>query len=166
MADNGANSFAIEDLHVQVEGKEILKGVTLTVNKGEVHALMGPNGSGKSTLANTLMGNPNYKVTKGRVIFKGQDILTLTTDERAKLGIFLAFQYPMEIPGVKINNFVRMALKAKLGRDVSPLESWRITQQKMGLLEMDRALAERYVNEGFSGGEKKRNEILQMAVLE
>ena len=162
----GMDEFVIEGLRVAVEGKEILKGVDLKVNKGEVHALMGPNGSGKSTLANTLMGHPKYKVTGGHVYFKGQDVLALTADERARLGVFLAFQYPMEIPGVRLNNFLRLALKARRGKDVTPIESWRIIQAKMKELEMEPYFAERYLNDGFSGGEKKRNEVLQMAVLE
>ncbi|MBI2885997.1 MAG: Fe-S cluster assembly ATPase SufC, partial [Chloroflexi bacterium] len=166
MSTNGQADFIIQDLRVAVEGKEILKGVNLRLNRGEVHALMGPNGSGKSTLANTLMGHPKYKVTGGHVYCKGQDILSLTPDQRARLGLFLAFQYPMEIPGVRLNNFLRLALKARLGKDVNPLESWRRIKAKMGELEMEEYYAERYLNDGFSGGEKKRNEILQMAVLE
>ena len=166
MSVNGTEEFVIEGLRVSVEGKEILKGVDLRVKKGEVHALMGPNGSGKSTLANTLMGHPKYKVTSGHVYFKGQDILALTPDERARMGLFLAFQYPMEIPGVRLNSFLRLALKARRGTDVTPMESWKFIQSKMKELEMESYFAERYLNDGFSGGEKKRNEILQMAVLE
>ena len=166
MSVNGTEEFVIEGLRVSVEGKEILKGVDLRVKKGEVHALMGPNGSGKSTLANTLMGHPKYKVTSGHVYFKGQDILALTPDERARMGLFLAFQYPMEIPGVRLNSFLRLALKARRGKDVTPMESWKFIQAKMKELEMESYFAERYLNDGFSGGEKKRNEILQMAVLE
>ena len=166
MTENGNEHLVIEDLRVSVEGKEILKGVNLRVNKGEVHALMGPNGSGKSTLANTLMGHPKYHVTGGSMSFKGQDMLTLSTDQRARMGLFLAFQYPMEIPGVRMNNLLRLALKARRGKEVTPIESWRLLQAKMKELEMDSYFAERYLNEGFSGGEKKRNEILQMALLE
>jgi len=158
--------FVIEDLHVSVEGNEILKGVNLTVERGEVHALMGPNGSGKSTLAHTLMGHPRFQVTQGRVLLKGKDILSLPTDERARRGMFLAFQYPVEIPGVKVRHFLRMALKASKGKEPSVTEFRKQLFEKMALLEMDRSFSERYVNEGFSGGEKKRNEILQLAMLE
>ena len=158
--------FAIEDLHVNVEGKEILKGVNLAVNRGEVHALMGPNGSGKSTLANALMGHPRYQVTKGRVLMNGEDILPLSADQRARRGMFLAFQYPLEIPGVKVRHFLRTAVKATKAQESSVTEFRKQLFDKMALLEMDRSFAERYLNEGFSGGEKKRNEILQMAMLE
>ena len=158
--------FVIEDLHVSVEGKEILKGVNLTVERGEVHALMGPNGSGKSTLAHTLLGHPRFQVTQGRVLLKGEDILLLPPDERARRGMFLAFQYPVEIPGVKVRHFLRMAVKASKGQEPSVTEFRKELFQKMALLEMDRSFSERYVNEGFSGGEKKRNEILQLAMLE
>ena len=158
--------FVIEDLHVNVEGKEILKGVDLTVNQGEVHALMGPNGSGKSTLANALMGHPRYQVTKGRVLLNGEDILPLSADQRARRGMFLAFQYPLEIPGVKVRHFLRMAVKAAKAQEPSVTEFRKQLFDKMAMLEMDRSFAERYLNEGFSGGEKKRNEILQLAMLE
>jgi len=158
--------FAIEDLHVNVEGKEILKGVNLAVNRGEVHALMGPNGSGKSTLANALMGHPRYQVTKGRVLLNGEDVLPLSADQRARRGMFLAFQYPLEIPGVKVRHFLRTAVKATKAQEPSVTEFRKLLFDKMALLEMDRSFAERYLNEGFSGGEKKRNEILQMAMLE
>jgi Fe-S cluster assembly ATP-binding protein len=158
--------FAIEDLHVNVEGKEILKGVNLAVNRGEVHALMGPNGSGKSTLANALMGHPRYQVTKGRVLLNGEDVLPLSADQRARRGMFLAFQYPLEIPGVKVRHFLRMAVKASKAQELSVTEFRKQLFDKMAMLEMDRSFAERYLNEGFSGGEKKRNEILQMAMLE
>ena len=158
--------FIVEDLHVSVEGKEILKGVNLTVNAGEVHALMGPNGSGKSTLANALMGHPRYVVTKGRILLNGEDMLPLSPDERARRGMFLAFQYPLEIPGVKVRHFLRMALRASKGQEPSVTEFRKQLFDKMALLEMDRSFAERYLNEGFSGGEKKRNEILQLAMLE
>ena len=158
--------FAIEDLHVNVEGKEILKGVNLSINRGEVHALMGPNGSGKSTLANALMGHPRYQVTKGRVLLNGEDILPLSADQRARRGMFLAFQYPLEIPGVKVRHFLRMAVKAAKAQEPSVTEFRKQLFDKMAMLEMDRSFAERYLNEGFSGGEKKRNEILQLAMLE
>ena len=158
--------FIVEDLHVSVEGKEILKGVNLTVNAGEVHALMGPNGSGKSTLANALMGHPRYVVTKGRILLNGEDMLPLRPDERARRGMFLAFQYPLEIAGVKVRHFLRMAVKASKGQEPSVTEFRKQLFDKMALLEMNRSFAERYLNEGFSGGEKKRNEILQLAMLE
>jgi Fe-S cluster assembly ATP-binding protein len=158
--------FVIEDLHVNVEDKEILKGVNLTVGRGEVHALMGPNGSGKSTLAHTLMGHPRFQVTQGRVLLKGEDVLPLPPDERARRGMFLAFQYPVEIPGVKVRHFLRMAVKASKGEEPSVTEFRKRLFEKMALLEMNRSFSERYVNEGFSGGEKKRNEILQLAMLE
>jgi Fe-S cluster assembly ATP-binding protein len=159
-------TFRVEDLRVTVDEKEILKGVNLEVNKGEVHALMGPNGSGKSTLANTLMGHPRYKVTGGRILYKGDDITDLPVDERAKRGMFLAFQYPLEIPGVKVRQFLRMALKSVSGKDVKVSESRKLLNEKMKQLEVNPAFAERYLNEGFSGGEKKRNEVLQMAILQ
>src|SRR5208282_2014818 len=156
----------IKDLHVEIDGKPILKGVSLTVNKGEIHALMGPNGSGKSTLSNVLMGHPKYVITKGKILYQGVDITTLKTHERAKKGIFLAFQYPTAIPGVTVANFLRTALKSVRGDDAA-LKTFRKTlREKMALLEMDEKFASRYVNDGFSGGEKKRLEILQMAVLE
>jgi len=158
--------FVVEGLHVEVEGKEILKGMYLTVNRGEIHALMGPNGSGKSTLAHTLLGHPRYVVTRGRILFKGEDVINLSTDARARKGMFLAFQYPLEIPGVKVRHFLRQAVKAIKEKEPSVTEFRRLLLERMDLLEMDRSFADRYVNEGFSGGEKKRNEILQMAVLE
>ena len=164
--------FAIEDLHVAVADAdgvaiEILKGVDLQVQPGEVHALMGPNGSGKSTLASTLLGSPEYAVTKGRLLYKGEDITDWPTDVRAKAGMFLAFQYPQEIAGVPVRSFLQQALAARKGiEDLSALETRLAIMDWMQRLDMDPGFADRYLNEGFSGGEKKRNEILQMAILE
>ncbi|MFA6091398.1 MAG: Fe-S cluster assembly ATPase SufC [Elusimicrobiota bacterium] len=157
----------IQDLHAEVEGKPILKGVTLTVRPGEIHALMGPNGSGKSTLSNVIMGHPKYKVTQGRILYKGEDITGLSVFERARRGIFLAFQYPAAIPGVSVGNFLRTALKSVHGAEAAPVKGFRKTlREKMAMLKMDDKFASRYVNEGFSGGEKKRLEILQLALLD
>ncbi|MHB8571966.1 MAG: Fe-S cluster assembly ATPase SufC [Candidatus Dormibacteria bacterium] len=156
----------VSGLRASVADKEILKGLDLEVRAGEVHAIMGPNGSGKSTLANTLMGNPKYVVDAGTVELDGRDVLELAPDERARLGMFLAFQYPTAIDGVSLINFLRMALKSVRGHDIPPLEFRTLLQEKMKLLGMDGSMAGRYVNVGFSGGEKKRNEILQMALLE
>src|ERR687898_2463558 len=160
--------FRIEDLHVRVAGAddEILRGVDLTVGAGEVHALMGPNGSGKSTLANTLLGNPEYEVTRGRIRFRGDDITDWDTDVRGKAGMFLAFQYPQTIAGVSVINFLRQALSARKGIDLSVLELRLAIMEWMQRLDMDPKFADRYLNEGFSGGEKKRNEILQMLMLD
>ncbi len=161
----------IRNLHVSIDGKEILKGVDLNVKQGEVHALMGPNGTGKSTLAYTLMGHPNYQVTAGEVWFKGVNILDLPADERAHLGLFLAFQYPVAIPGVTLANFLRSAINAGRrsadpnDKGISIPEFRRMLKERMDLLKMDHAFAGRYLNEGFSGGEKKRAEVLQMAAL-
>jgi Fe-S cluster assembly ATP-binding protein len=166
MPSDGAPLFQIEDLHVSAAGAEILKGVDLTVGAGEIHALMGPNGSGKSTLASTLLGSPEYQVTRGRILFKGDDITTWETDVRGKAGVFLAFQYPQAIQGVSVINFLRQALSARKGIDLSVLELRLAIMEWMQRLDMDPSFADRYLNEGFSGGEKKRNEVLQMAILE
>jgi len=160
--------FEIDGLRAcTVEGEvEILKGIDLQVGVGEVHALMGPNGSGKSTLASVILGSPEYRVTSGSIRFRGEDITEWPTDVRGKAGLFLAFQYPQEIPGVSVLNFLRQSLSARKGIDMSVLELRLAIMEWMDRLNMDSSFAERYVNEGFSGGEKKRNEILQMAVLE
>ena len=157
----------IKNLHVEIEGKEILKGLDLTINQGEVHALMGPNGSGKSTLSNTIMGHPSYKVTEGTIIFKGEEIQDMPTNERARRGIFLAFQYPATIPEVSIGHFLMAAPRSVRGEaNVKPLAFRKELQAKMEELGIKQEFARRYVNEGFSGGEKKRIEILQMALLQ
>jgi len=156
----------IEGLEVAVDGKQILKGVDLAIPKGEVHALMGPNGSGKSTMAYALAGHPRYEVTGGSVTFDGEDLLEMEADERAKAGFFLAMQYPVEVPGVSVLNFLRTSLTAIRGEEISPREFMKLFQAKSKLLEFDASFADRYLNEGFSGGEKKRHEILQMAMLE
>ena len=155
----------ISGLEVAVDDTPILKGVDLTVPQGEVHALMGPNGSGKSTLAYALAGHPRYRITGGAATFKGTDVLSLTPDERAKLGIFLAMQYPVEVPGVSVTNFLRTAVNAVKGEDVPVRQFAKELREQMRLLQMDPKFAERSLNEGFSGGEKKRHEILQMALL-
>lgn len=160
----------IENLHASIGDKEILKGINLTVGKGEVHAIMGPNGSGKSTLSSVLVGHPTYEVTEGSVTFEGEDILELEPEERAHRGLFLSLQYPVEIPGVSMVNFMRAALNERrkaAGLDPLPAaEFLKLMKQKRELVELDNKLASRSVNEGFSGGEKKRNEIFQMAMLE
>ena len=173
----------IRDLHARIEDKEILRGVNLTVRQGETHALMGPNGSGKSTLANVIMGHPRYEVTQGEILFNGINLLALSPDKRARLGIFLAFQYPSSVPGVTVGNFLRRALEARReGYDpnapetpsgeapkrkgIPPAEFRKLLNEKMKLLRVDNAFISRYINEGFSGGEKKRAEILQMAMLQ
>jgi Fe-S cluster assembly ATP-binding protein len=155
----------IDDLHVEVEGKQILKGVNLAINSGEVHALMGRNGSGKSTLSYTLMGHPRYKVTGGRVFYRGKDLLAMSADERARSGVYLAFQYPVGIPGVSVSNFLRAAVKARRGQDVPVKEFRKELKEKMADFDVADSFLSRYINEGFSGGEKKRLEILQMALL-
>lgn len=156
----------IENLHVNVEDKEILKGVELEIDTGKVNALMGPNGSGKSTLANTLMGHPKYTITKGKITFDGEDITEMDADERARKGIFLSFQYPSEIPGVTISNFMRTAIGEIKGEPMPVPEFLKLLKEKMALLEMDTQFTKRYLNEGFSGGEKKRAEILQLLLLD
>ena len=166
------SEIVISNLHAGIDGKEILKGVDLTVKQGEIHALMGPNGTGKSTLAYILMGHPNYEVTQGEVYFKGRNLFDLAPDERSRLGLFLAFQYPVAIPGVSVANFLRTAINARRKADNPddkgiPIPEFReMLKERMDLLKMDHAFAGRYLNEGFSGGEKKRAEILQMAALE
>ncbi|MCL6632403.1 MAG: Fe-S cluster assembly ATPase SufC [Alicyclobacillus herbarius] len=158
----------IEDLHVAVEEKEIVKGLSLEIKGGEIHAIMGPNGTGKSTLASALMGHPAYAVTGGKVTLDGEDILAMSVDERSRAGLFLAMQYPAEVPGVSNANFLRTALNARRGEgnELPVIKFHRLLQQKMKDLNIDPSFAERYLNEGFSGGEKKRNEILQMSLLE
>ncbi len=165
------SQLVIQNLHVSIDGKEILKGVDLTIQQGEIHAVMGPNGTGKSTLAYTLMGHPSYEVTQGEVHFKDQNILDLKPDERSRLGLFLAFQYPVSIPGVTVANFLRTALNARRrsnnpeDKGIPIPEFRKMLIEQLTLLKMDQAFAGRYLNDGFSGGEKKRAEILQMATL-
>jgi Fe-S cluster assembly ATP-binding protein len=161
--------LVIRDLHVQVEEKVILKGVSLEMSRGEIHAVMGPNGSGKSTLANVLMGNPFYQVTKGDVLYQGEDLLAMAPDERARKGLFIAFQYPVSIPGVTMASFLRTAVSARRGyeHELMPVAEFQaLLRENLDALKIDPAIVGRYVNEGFSGGEKKRAEILQMALLE
>jgi Fe-S cluster assembly ATP-binding protein len=166
------SELTIKNLHVSVEGNPVVKGLNLIVKQGEVHAIMGPNGTGKSTLAYAVMGHPNYEITKGDVLIDGKSILNLAPDERSRAGLFLAFQYPVSIPGVTVANFLRTALNAHRRHDYPPqddisiLDFRRMLKSKMDLLEMDYSFGGRYLNEGFSGGEKKRTEVLQLAVLE
>lgn len=166
------STLEIKDLYVSVAGKEIIKGFNLTIKQGEVHALMGPNGTGKSTLSNAIMGHPNYEITSGQVLIDGQDITELSVEERSHKGIFLAFQYPVAIPGVTLANFLRVAVNAKMkaldpeSKGISLIEFRRKMKSKMDLLKMDYSFGGRYLNDGFSGGEKKRAEILQLAILE
>jgi Fe-S cluster assembly ATP-binding protein len=164
MTTNGA-VLQVEDLTVEVDGKQIVNGLTLSVPAGEVHAIMGPNGSGKSTLANALMGHPKYDITGGRVLLKGEDITDLPPNERARKGLFLAMQYPTSVPGVTMTNFLRAALKGVRGTDVPVREFRTQLMESMALLKMDESFVRRYLNEGFSGGEKKRAEVLQMSLL-
>lgn len=165
------SQLEIKNLHVSIEDKEILKGLSLTIKQGEIHAIMGPNGTGKSTLAYTLMGHPNYTVTAGEILFKGKNVLELEPDERSREGIFLAFQYPVAIPGVTVANFLRSAINSRRRAENPndkgmPIPEFRkMLKEKMNTLKMDNAFAGRYLNDGFSGGEKKRAEILQMATL-
>lgn len=165
------SELVIKNLHVSIDGKEILKGVDLTIKQGEIHAIMGPNGTGKSTLAYTLMGHPSYEVTEGEVSFDGQNVLELEPDERSRLGIFLAFQYPVAIPGVTVANFLRSAINSRRraenpdDKGVPVPEFRKMLKEKMSMLKMESSFAGRYLNDGFSGGEKKRAEILQMATL-
>jgi len=159
-------TLEIRGLEASVEDKPILKGIDLVVRQGETHAMMGPNGSGKSTLANVLMGRPGYTITAGQVLFKGEDITKLTADQRAQRGLFLAMQYPVEIPGVSVVNFLRTAYKNVKGQDINALAFRKHLKEKMNLLGVEDAMVQRYVNQGFSGGEKKKNEVLQLAVLE
>jgi Fe-S cluster assembly ATP-binding protein len=159
-------TLEVRDLHATVENKPILRGIDLTVRQGEIHALMGPNGSGKSTLSNVIMGRPGYVLTQGQVLLNGEDISALTADERAKRGLFLAMQYPTEIPGVSVVNFLRTAYQSIKGTQVSALEFRKHMKTQMERLGIEDSMVQRYVNQGFSGGEKKRNEVLQLAVLE
>ena len=165
------SALEIRNLHVSIEGREILTGVDLVVEQGKIHAIMGPNGTGKSTLAYTLMGHPSYEITEGEVWYKGQNLVELDPDQRSHLGLFLAFQYPVSIPGVTVANFLRTALNSKHkaahpeDKGISIPEFRRVLKDQMDILKMDHSFAGRYLNEGFSGGEKKRAEVLQMAVL-
>ncbi|SCT25487.1 Fe-S cluster assembly ATPase SufC [Staphylococcus caeli] len=162
------STLEIKDLHVSIEDKEILKGVNLTINTGEIHAIMGPNGTGKSTLSSAIMGHPSYEVTKGEVLLDGVNILELEVDERAKAGLFLAMQYPSEITGVTNADFMRSAINAKReeGEEINLMQFIKKLDKEMDYLDIDQDMAQRYLNEGFSGGEKKRNEILQLMMLE
>ncbi|MFQ8706110.1 MAG: Fe-S cluster assembly ATPase SufC [Thomasclavelia sp.] len=160
------STLKIEDLHVSIDGKEILKGIDLTVNTGEIHAIMGPNGNGKSTLLSVIMGHPKYTVTKGKIYIDNQNVLEMSVDERSKAGIFLGMQYPQEIPGVTTSDFLRAAVNAHQEKPVSLFKFVRTLEKNIADLKMDENLAHRYLNEGFSGGEKKRNEILQMKLLQ
>lgn len=162
----GDKLLQVSDLHVSVDEKEILKGINLTINKGEIHVVMGTNGAGKSTLANAIMGNPQYTVTKGNVWFDGQDITDKAVNDRAKAGIFMSFQSPISIPGITVENFIRTAKSMVTGKQIRALAFKRELKSKMDELSFDTSYAQRYVNEGFSGGERKKNEILQMSILD
>jgi len=166
-SDNGRKPVLLDvrNLHASVDGNEILKGFDLTIREGELHALMGPNGSGKSTLAKVIAGHPAYAVTDGSITYRGEDLLAMEVDERARKGLFMAFQYPSEIPGVSIAQFLRQAIIARTGKEVGVLDFYDQLKDAMKLLEVEEKFAERFVNEGFSGGEKKRNEILQLSML-
>jgi len=155
----------VKNLHVEIEEGEILKGLNLTINKGEIHAIMGPNGSGKSTLCNSLMGNPRYKITDGKIIFDGEDITHIKVNERAKKGMFLSFQSPEEIPGITVDNFIRTSANIVTGKNLSMIQFAKQMKEKMDMLDMKQEYRTRYLNVGFSGGEKKKSEILQMAIL-
>lgn len=155
----------IKDLHVEIEGKEILKGINMKLELGKVNALMGPNGSGKSTLANVIMGHPGYKITQGKILFNGEDITNLKPNERAKKGLFLSFQYPQEVSGVTISNFLRTSLNNLKEQKIGVMEFHTLLNEKLKLLNMPEEFSERYLNEGFSGGEKKKSEILQLSIL-
>ncbi|HKK20213.1 MAG TPA: Fe-S cluster assembly ATPase SufC [candidate division Zixibacteria bacterium] len=157
--------FEFKDVHVEVEGKEVVRGVSLTILPGEVHAIMGPNGSGKSSLSNALMGHPSYRITKGEVMLDGKNLMEMESDERSRAGLFLAFQYPLAIPGVTVANFLRAALKSHRGPDADMSDFRKLLKSEMDALGIDQVFATRYLNDGFSGGEKKRIEILQMSVL-
>jgi Fe-S cluster assembly ATP-binding protein len=161
-----AGQLEIRNLHVRIEEREILRGVDLTVRQGELHALMGPNGSGKSTLANTIMGHPGYEVTDGEILFNGENIVEMAPHERARLGLFLAFQYPVAIPGVSVANFLRLAINAQRETPIAMKEFGKRLGDAVDLLDVERSFTSRHLNDGFSGGEKKRAEVLQMAVLE
>lgn len=158
--------FEFKDIHVEVEGQEVVKGVSLTINAGEVHAIMGPNGSGKSSLSQALMGHPAYEITKGEAYLKGESILDMEPDERSRAGLFLAFQYPLAIPGVTVANFLRSALQSHRGKDADMSDFRKLLKKEMDDLSVNHSFATRYLNEGFSGGEKKRIEILQMSILQ
>jgi Fe-S cluster assembly ATP-binding protein len=157
--------FEFRDIHVEVEGKEVVKGLSMTIKKGEVHAIMGPNGSGKSSLSNALMGHPGYSITKGEAWLDGKNLLEMEADERSRAGLFLAFQYPLAIPGVTVANFMRAAVQSQRGKDADMSDFRKWFKSEMDALQIDHSFATRYLNDGFSGGEKKRVEILQMAML-